>query len=91
MLSSSHCQQVKSLPLCERVIRSNEDDGIAQPLAVRPTAYGTYTPEQMDRALNAVLQRGMSVRDAAEMYGVPKSTLGDRKVGEFCQELQLGP
>ncbi len=32
----------------------------------------------MDRALNAVVSEGLSVRRAALQYNVPKSTLGDR-------------
>ena len=31
----------------------------------------------MEKAVFAVLQHQMSVRTAAELYGIPKSTLGD--------------
>ena len=33
----------------------------------------------MERAANSMLQDGFSVRKAAEVFGVHKSTLGDRK------------
>ena len=47
----------------------------------RPLAYKRWNEEQMSRALDAVAAEGLSVRRAALMYGVPKSTLGDRVSG----------
>ena len=47
----------------------------------RPLAYKQWNEEMMSRALNAYHIEGLSVRRAADMYGVPKSTLGDRVSG----------
>ena len=84
MLSAAHnnlCRG-KPLKLAERIIRSDtDDDAIGPKQVVRPKQYGGYSPEQMDKAVSAVVQNLMSVRAAAELYGIPKSTLGDRVSG----------
>lgn len=84
MLSAAHnnlCRG-KPLKLAERIIRSDtDDDAIGSRQVIRPKQYGGYSPEQMDKAVSAVLQNQMSVRAAAELYGIPKSTLGDRISG----------
>ena len=41
--------------------------------------------------INAVIQDGMSIRKAACVYGVPKSTLGDRISGKVLPGTKSGP
>ena len=45
----------------------------------------------MEKALQAVRLEGTSVRRAAEEYGVPRSTLGDRVSGRVCHGAVSGP
>ena len=56
----------------------------------RPLEYKQWTEEQMGRALNAVAVDGLSVRRAALLYGVPKSTLGDRVSGRVLCGVTCG-
>ena len=81
MFSAAHNNLCKGKPLklAERIIRSDTDDDAAGPR--RPKQYGGYSPEQMEKAVSAVLQNQLSVRAAAELYGIPKNTLGDRISG----------
>lgn len=37
-----------------------------------------YTQEDLENAIVAHFEHGLSVRDAASLYGVPKSTLSDK-------------
>ena len=84
MFSAAHnnlCRG-KPLKLAERIIRSDtDDDAIGPRQLIRPKQYGGYSLEQMEKVVSAVLQNQMSVRAAAELYGIPKSTLGDRISG----------
>ena len=84
MLNAAHNSLYcgKQLKLAEHVIRSDTDDVVVPRKVMHPSQYGGYTPEQMDKAVSAVQQQ-MSIRAAAEMYGVPKSTLGDRISGRI--------
>lgn len=50
-----------------------------------------WTQEQMYGAINSVLQEGMSIRRAADQYGVPKSSLGDRLSGRVLPDARCGP
>ena len=43
--------------------------------------YKTWSEEKMERAVNSVCHDGVSIRKAAEIYRVPKTTLGDRVSG----------
>ena len=45
----------------------------------------------MSRAVAAVVKCGISVRKAALMYGIPKSTLGDRITGRVLEGSKSGP
>ena len=84
MFSAAHNNLYKGKPLklSERIIRSDTDDDAAGPRQVMcPKQYGGYSPEQMEKAVSAVLQNQLSICAAAELYGVPKSTLGDRISG----------
>ena len=52
--------------------------------------YKDYAKEKLDYAYEAV-SKGMSVRRAAEEYGIPKSTLHDRVVGKVLAGSKCGP
>ena len=41
-----------------------------------------YTQEQLDEALANISNKNMNYRQAAEVYGIPKSTLADRITGK---------
>ena len=45
----------------------------------------------MEQAMKAVIHDGMSIRKAACVYGVPKSTLGDRISGKVLPGTKSGP
>ena len=45
----------------------------------------------MKQVIEAVVEHGMSVRSAAELYNVPKSTLGDRVSGRVLPGATSGP
>jgi len=57
----------------------------------RPTKLKQWSEEVMEKAVNAVLNNGMSVRRAALEYDVPKSTLGDRISGRVIPGSSSGP
>ena len=59
--------------------------------ANRPQQYKVWTNSQMDKALEAVVQDGFTVRRAAAEFNVPKSTLGDRVSGRVKQGAVSGP
>ena len=64
-------------PLREQIFQSSRGSPIASHSADRPLTYMTWSHESMKAVLKAVIEDGMSVRNAAEHYGVPKRTLGD--------------
>ena len=71
-------------PLRERVVKSSSvssSTGVSQFLPLRPIQYKGWSHESMKAAMKAVIDDGMSIRDAAEQYGVPRSTFGDRISG----------
>lgn len=45
----------------------------------------------MSAALSAVVSRGMTVREAASHFGVPKSTLGNRVSDRVQSRVSSGP
>ena len=45
----------------------------------------------MEKAIKAVHKGTLSVRWAAKVYGIPKSTLHDRILGKFTQGTYSGP
>ena len=45
----------------------------------------------MTRAVSAVVMCGISIRKAATMYGMPRSTLGDRITGRVLEGSKSGP
>ena len=70
----------------KKVVKPEDDDDmddISPPTSPRPTgklrkAYGSYTQEDLMSAVRAIKEEGLSVYKAADMYGVPKSTLHDK-------------
>ena len=53
--------------------------------------YRSWTQQQMERAVTAVLNEGSSIRRAALECGVPKSSLGDRISGRVLVDATCGP
>ena len=80
-------------PLNQRVFRSGHSSNklLHQGTLQRPLKFKQWCTESMDKAINAVLNEGMSIRRAAEHYGVPKSTLGDRISGRVLPGSTSGP
>ena len=58
---------------------------------LRPVQYKSWSEENMTRAITAVVKDGVSIRKAAELYNVPKSTLGDRISGRVLPGSTSGP
>ncbi len=58
---------------------------------LRPAQYKEWRPDSMVAAMKAVIEKGMSVRQAAQLYDVPKSTLGDRISGRVLPGATSGP
>ena len=57
----------------------------------RPVKYESWNESHLYSAYLAHVKEGMSVRRAAEAYGVPKSTLQDRVIGKVCFSAKSGP
>ena len=57
----------------------------------RPEFYKQWDDDAMSRAMEALLETGMSVRRAATEYNVPKSTLNDRIQGKVIHGCRSGP
>ena len=53
----------------------------ASTTSASPAKYKAWDKTKMARALTAVTKEGMTVRQAATHYGLPKFTLGDRASG----------
>ena len=62
----------------------------APSLPCRPKAYALWTQESLDQAIAAV-HKGTSIRRAADMFGVPRSTLHDHVSGKVEQFAKQGP
>ena len=57
----------------------------------RPLKYKAWDESKMGQALSSVTKDGMSIREAALQFGVPKSTLGDRVSGRVLIGATSGP
>ena len=58
---------------------------------LRPVQYKSWSEENMSKAISAVVRDEIAVRKAAELYNVPKSTLGDRITGRVLPGSTSGP
>ena len=83
------------IPLKDRVIRSSrESSTFSCPLvADRPATYKKWAnhPDKISLALSGIQEGRLSVRRAAEAYGIPKSTLSDRLTGRVNSSSHSGP
>ena len=80
-------------PLAKRVFVSSRNE-VTIPgshHASRPVSYKSWSEESMSKALKAVIEQRLSIRRAAEDYGVPRSTLGDRVSGRVLPGAVSGP
>ena len=59
--------------------------------ANRPSRYKKWNPESMAIAIEAVQKGECTIRQAAEIYQVPKSTLSDRLSGKVIHGTTSGP
>ncbi len=84
-------------PLRERVLKSSSGSHLPAVCMgyklgpLRPAQYKDWSRESMLAAMKAVIEDGMSVRRAAELHQVPKSTLGDRISGRVLSGATSGP
>ena len=62
-----------------------------RPSSSRPAHYKEWGEVQMGKAVDACVNEGMSIRQAAFHFGVPKSTLGDRMSGRVVPGSTSGP
>ena len=80
-------------PLKQRIFRSkmkNASPPIDTKIPFRPKAYSQWKETRMEGAITAV-DKGESIRRAAEKFGVPRSTLHDHVSGKVEQHAKQGP
>ena len=83
-----------ALPLRDRVLVSSNDScfsTFSKVGPIRPMWYKDWSQEGMKAAMKAVIESGMSIRQAAEKHNIPKSTLGDRISGRVLPGATSGP
>ena len=76
------------MSLKDRILKPTRS---ATSTVTRSTSYKSWSEEKMQLAYEAVLESGLSVRHAAEEYGIPKSTLADRVSGRRLMGCRSGP
>ena len=88
-------QSVAMLPsvsLKDRVFRSGSSCSLPVGTASRQgRTYRSWTQQQMETEVTAVLNEGSSIRRAALECGIPKSSLGDRISGRVLVDATCGP
>lgn len=89
-------QMLSTLPLKDRLLRASRSSSPpslqACPLVTnRPRVYKNWSETNLHAAYQAHLEDGLSVRKAAESFGVPKSTLQDRVSGKVPFGTKSGP
>lgn len=52
--------------------------------------YNSYSEENLQKALDDIRKKKLNIREAAEKYKVPKSTLGRQKLGQNSQQERPG-
>ena len=84
---------MNALPLTQRVLIGGESPSFQHGSTCRTSRcldYKAWSDESMTNAISAVTQEGMSVRRAAETYGIPRSTLGHRISGRIVHGASSG-
>ena len=87
--SMTQCE-LKGRVLCSSSGRMTAPSA-SPPSNTRPPKYKDWDKAKMSRALVAVTKEGMTIRQAAIHYRVPKSTLGDRVSGRVLTGATSGP
>ena len=80
-------------PLQSRIVRSKCKTSVSVPLlsqAQRLPTYRGYSTTSVEKAYEAVVSGGMSVRKAAEEYGIPRSTLHAKVQGKVAITVKSG-
>ena len=81
----------ETLPLQSRTVRSHGKAPASVPfVSQHPHNYRGYDSMKMEKAYEAVKSGKMSVRRAAEEYGVPRSTLHDKTSGKVNLKAKSG-
>lgn len=81
-------------PLKERIVKSKCTSFATIDTDSASVSRGTYKEwyeDSMVQAVDAVLNKGLSIRCAAELYAIPKSTLSDRISGRVVMGSVSGP
>ena len=85
-------------PLKERLLirgQTRGQDTLASAVALATSGrlpyYKVWSNESMEKAIESVKQQEFSVRQAAEVYSIPKSTLHDRISGKVVHGACSGP
>ena len=80
-------------PLQSRTVRSKCNTVVSVPFlaqAQRLPTYRGYSATSVDKAYEAVVSGGMSLRKAAEEYGIPRSTLHAKVQGKVALHVKSG-
>ena len=59
-------------------------------LSARPSKYREWSELSMREAVNAINEQGMSVSKASVVYGIPRTTLNDHKLGKVLPGAKPG-
>ena len=80
-------------PHQSRIVRSQCKTSVSVPLlsqAQRLPAYRGYSTTSIEKAYEAIVSGGMSLRKAAEEYGIPRSTLHAKVQGKVAITVKSG-
>ena len=85
MAESTPYVAASSLPVSSRIACSTGCTSLHVPFVTeRPPHYCSYSQVSLDKAYEAVVSKQMSLRRAAEEYGIPRSTLHDKVSGKVA-------